>query len=266
MLPVLDNDRVVPLLVHELSLYAPAQIDGREGLAFLDSAASEASLHPDWAQNLPRAAPITIRSAFEEHTFETVYVTLGFLGATLPPQRVLVRPVRKTSPPFEVPAVLNAATMFAEPMVLDFRVLAVYRPHAVSGIDWHEISAYRAKQGLWILELAAPGRPAWALFDTGAGLSAFNAAHLDELGLDLRPEYRMSVTDAIGATTHQEIIACRGLAVAGKPLPGDGFVVDLSNIEEALDHRVDLVLGVSALLHSGLRWRFEPATGQVFGA
>ncbi len=266
MLPLLDDDRIIPLLVHELALYAPAQMDGREGLAFLDSAASDPSVRPDWARNLPKAEPMTVRSAFEERTYETVQATITFLGTATPAQLALVRPASEHQPPFDVSMVLSAAIMFAAPLVLDFRTLAVYRPDAVSGVDWQEIPAQRASKGLWLLALATRRDPAWALFDTGAGLSVFNAGHLDDLGLDLRPDYRLRVTDATGAAIHQDIVACEGLSVAGRPLPGDGFVVDLSGVEQALNHRIDLVLGTSAFLRSGLRWRFEPSTGQAFVA
>ncbi len=263
-LPSLDGDHIVPLLVYELSLYAQAKVNGREGLAFLDSAATEASLHPDWARSLPRAEPITVRSAFEARTYETVNATLEFLGVIAPPQRTLVHAAREIVPSFEVPMVLNASVMFAAPLVLDFRTLAVYRPDAVADLAWQEVPARRARQGLWLLELTAPRGPAWALFDTGAGLTVFNAAHLDDLGLDLRPGYRLRVTDATDAAAYQDIVACQGLSVAGRPLPGDGFVVDLTAVEQALAHRVDLVLGVTTFLRSGLRWRFEPASGRAW--
>ncbi len=255
------------LVLHGLALYGPVQVEGRTGLAFLDTGTTACSVAPDLARDAPRHGQQTMRGAFDERNFDAVRVSIGWLDQPPRPCTALVGMPQREPPPFAVLATLDAATILAEPLVLDFRLPAVYRPEQMPRLTWQQVPAARAK-GLWLVELQAPRGPAWALFDTGAALSVFHAARHEALGLSLRPAYALPVADVTQTQMQQQVVACQGLTVAESPLPGDGFIADLRPIEEALGHRVDLVLGISALLRSGLRcglrWRFAPTTGQVF--
>jgi hypothetical protein len=115
--------------------------------------------------------------------------------------------------------------------------------------------------------LATQNGPLSALFDTGAGLSVVNTAHLEEIGLDLQPAFELEISDATGAKMTQKLELCSGLRIQNTVLPSfDCFSTDLQGIEKALGARVDMVFGANAMLKSGLRWLFDRAVNKAFVA
>jgi len=206
----------------------------------------------------------SIRSAFGQEEFETVAVDVGFLGNT---KRATQARVHETDDglPFQSVLTLDALTLFAEPVIFDFRLMGMYLPKQEETENgWVEIPSKFTAQELCLIQCMWSDSPLWALFDTGAGLSVMNAKHLDEIGPALRPAYEIEIGDATGAKSVQEVALCSGLQLGEISLPSfDCFAVDLRGIEEALGCRIDMILGANAMLKSGLRWLFDKRTGKV---
>ncbi len=259
-----DVSRLTYFLVYEFKLFAPAQVGTLNTLAWLDTAANQATVSPQVASGLPPMGKIFVRSAFGQEEFETVGVDVEFLGNT---KSALQARVYQTDSdlPFQSVLTLDAATLFAEPVVFDFRLMGMYLPTQEERVNhWVEIPSKFTAQDLCLIQCTAPGSSMWALFDTGAGLSVVNAKHLHEMGLALHPAYEIEIGDATGAKSVQEVALCSGLKLGGMPLPSfDCFVVDLQGIEDALGCQIDMILGANAMLRSGFRWLFDKPAGKV---
>ncbi len=264
-LPSIDTSRLTYLLLYELKLFAPARVNGQSTFAYLDTGANQITVSPQVAGDGPRTGSMAIRGAFGQEEFERTAVDVEFLGHARRSVQARIHE-GQAELPFDSALTLDAPTLFAQPIVLDFRLIAIYRPGPERTENgWAEVPGQFTAQGLCLVQGTSPeGRPIWALFDTGAGLSVMNARHLDANGLALSPAYTIEIKDATGAKSIQEVALCSGLRLHGLSLPPfDGFATDLQGIEEALGHRIDVILGANAMLKSGLRWRFDPQAGQV---
>ncbi len=263
-IPYLDQSQLTYLTLFALRMYAPVEMGGRTIWAFLDSGANRLSIHEDLAEGLPREETATVRGAFAARSLEQVRIDFSFMDQEFHHQKAHVVPSQEESP-LEDGLTLDAPTIFAQPVVFDFHLMAIGRPSAYQATPWQPIPTAFHDVGVCFVQLEAPASSVWALFDTGAGFTVINAAHVAETGLALHPSYRIEVADVTGAKVDQEVVSCAGLAVPGRVFPPfDAFVADMTHIEEALNHRIDLVLGATTMLKSGLRWRFDQEVGQVW--
>ena len=264
MLPLIDQSQLTLLAIHELKMYAPVQVGDQRVLAFLDTGANQVSISSELAAGLPRVDEIRTRSAFGETSYDVVTTDFTFLDASYHSKRARILPQTQADIPFQTGVTLDAPTIFSQPILFDFHLLAIARPAVLSGVSWQSLPAWFSKDGLCFVQLDTESKPVWALFDTGAGFTVINSAHLPEIGLHLRQGYQIEVTDATETKAIQQVDACTGLAVNDRSFPPfDAFSVDLTGIETALDHRIDMILGANAMLQSGLRWLFDRAQGDV---
>lgn len=258
---------IPPFLIYQNEIFAPVRVNQMSTLAQLDTGANIVSISPKLAEGLPRAGKTGVGSAFDQKTFELVEkVEIEFLGQThQTAARIFDNP---SAYPFDAGLVLNAAIVYGQRLILDFRLLHFARPHQMPSISWNELEAvYLQKTDLCLIRLEAAGKPLFALFDTGAGLSVVNSIHLPELRLNLEPAYDLEIGDATGAKATQSIVRCSDLNLNGLLLPSfDCFPTDLKPIEDAVGHRIDLIIGTNLLLKSGLRWLFDKPAGKVFVA
>ncbi|MBO9336821.1 MAG: aspartyl protease family protein [Roseiflexus sp.] len=237
-------------------------------LAYLDTGANLITISPKLAESLPRTGTVTIGSAFEQRVFEAVEaIEIGFLGYN---RRVgaRVKPISDSALPFNSDVTLDASTIFAQTLIFDFRLLGILLPKQVSGELWLELlTKFVEDTGICLIQLASQNATVSALFDTGAGLSVINSAHIEELGLDLQPAFELEIGDAVGAKTTQTVSLCSGLRIADAALPPfDCFSADLQAIEKVLGCRIDMVFGANAMLKSGFRWLFDKLAGKAFVA
>ena len=206
-----------------------------------------------------------VSSAFEQKAFEIVAdIEVDFLGN-----------VQHISPhinqgadeglPFTSQITLGAPTIFARPLVLDFRMLGILPPKQTSRDSWTSLPVHFLEgAGMCVIQLASLNGPIQALFDTGAGVSVINTAHSQEIGLDMHPAFSLEVYDATGTKTTQKLATCSGLRIGSSTLPWfDCFSTDLQVIEKGLGCRVDMVFGANAMLKSGYRWLFDMPAGKV---
>ncbi len=259
-----DVSRLTYFVVYEFKLFAPAQVNARQTLAWLDTAANQATVSPEVAKDLPRTGNIFVRSAFGQEEYETVEVEVEFLGNVKSAVRARIDPTEREFP-FPSAVTLGAGTLFAEPVVFDFRLMGMYPPRpGECQTGWVELSAKFTPQELCLVQCVAPGGPLWALFDTGAGLSVMNANRLQALGLELEPAYEIEIEDATGAKRVHTVASCAGVQLGEAPLPPfDCFVANLHGIEDALGYQVDMILGANAMLNSGLKWCIDRRAGSV---
>lgn len=261
----IDVTQLTSLLVYQLEIFVPVRVNGTNTLAQLDTGANLVSISPRLAEGLPHAGKVGVGSAFDLRTFDKVgNVEVEFLGRVYQTEARLLE--RQDTYPFDAGAVLNASIIYGQPLLLDFRLLCVAQPNPISSPSWSELTAtYLETTNLCIVELEAVGKSLFALFDTGAGISVLNSAHLTDFPLKLQKGYEIEIGDATGAKKRQSVMRCSGLGINGWALPSfDCFATDLKPIEEAIGHRIDAILGANLLLKSGLRWSFDKPAGKVF--
>lgn len=262
---VINLANATPLLIYELKMFALARVNQTPTLAFLDTGGHVVAISEKLAQGLPRAGQMTMASAFAQKTFDLVEdLDVEFLGHVRRTRASVYEGANDQ--PFEAEITLNASLIFEQPLVFDFRLLHLALPHQIAVPSWVEIEAtYLEKTNLCLFTLQSDGRDVVAIFDTGAGISAVNSIHVDELGLNLEPAYELEVGDATGAKTTQAVSRCSNLRLKDWLLPPfDCFQYDLQPIENALGHRVDMIFGANAMLKSGWRWLFDRPTGKAY--
>lgn len=256
-----------PFLIYQNEIFAPVRVNQISTLAQLDTGANIVSISPQLAEGLPRVGKTGVGSAFDQKTFELVEkVEIEFLGQKYQTTaRVFDNP---STYPFDAGVVLSSSIVYGQPLILDFRLLHFAQPHQMTSVSWNELEAiYLPKTDLCLIRLETAGKELFALFDTGAGLSVVNSIHLPELELSLESAYDLEVGDATGAKATQSIVRCSDLSINGLILPPfDCFPTDLKPIEDAIGHRIDLIIGTNLLLKSGLRWLFDKPAGKVFVA
>lgn len=260
----IDVSQLLYLLIYEFKLFAPARVNGLNTLAYLDTGADRVTVSSQLAGNLQRVGKTIVRSAFGQEEFETVAIDIEFLGNMHRATQARVYEAYDNQLPFTSMITLDAPTLFAHPIIFDFRLLGISPPDQDSKSDWVRVPSKFTQQGLCLVQFTSSNCTTWALFDTGAGLSVINSAHLDEIPLSLRPAYKIEIGDATGAKSIQEVALCSGLQIDMISLPPfDCFAVDLQAVEEAIGCRIDLIFGANAMLKSGLRWLFNQPEGRV---
>jgi hypothetical protein len=266
MSTIINPSRVTPLTIHEFKLFAPAVVDQAATVAYLDTGANHITVSPQSAIGKPDAGSKKIGSAFDQKVFQSVGdIEIEFLGYY---HRVnaQVHQMEEGNLPFVSNITLDAPTIFAHPIIFDFRLMGIMLPAETSGEDWRELPArYMDGKDLCIVQMGSGRHVVQALFDTGAGVSVINSVHLAEIELDLKPAYTLEISDATGAKTMQELSSCSGLQLdnIGMP-PFDCFPIDLQGIENAIDTRIDLVFGANAMIKSGFRWQFNKPENKVW--
>ena len=265
---IINPAELTPLTIHEFKLFAPIRVNQANTLAYLDTGATLAPISPKLAEGLPRAGTMTVGSAFEQRAFDTVEdIEIEFLG-NIRCTGARVNQISDSALPFNSDVTLGAPIIFAKALIFDFRLLGILLPKQMSGESWIELHAkFMEDTDICLIQLASQNGAFSALFDTGAGISAVNSAHIDEIGLDLQPAFELEMNDATGAKTTQKLTLCSGLYIGNTILPPfDCFSTDLQAIEKALGCRIDMVFGANAMLKSGFRWLFDKLADKAFVA
>ena len=261
----IETSQLVYLTIHELKMFAPVQVNGQRTLAHLDTGATIVTVSPRFTESLSRTGKVKTRSAFEEKEFDSALVDIEFMGDVLTEVHARVYEDQDSTTPFEWGLSLSGHELFRKAIIYDFHLLGLLPGEAVEREAWEEISAEFLDIGLCIVEMQIEARRVKTLFDTGAGVTVVNKRHTKDNGMILEPGFEMEIWDATGANRKEEIKVCRGLRLGRIAMPAfDSIEVDLSKIEEAIGHRIDLVFGANAMLKSGLRWLFDKSHNQVF--
>jgi hypothetical protein len=269
MANIINPSELTPLTIHSFKLFAPAQANGQKTSAFLDTGAGHDNVSQKLAESLPRTGAVQATGAFEQRNFDTVgEVEIGFMGSTHTGSAYVDRVPADESLPFNADLSLGAPTIFAKPLLFDFRLLGIMTLQSSSREDWISLPAkYIETKDICIVQFTSQDGTIQALFDTGAGLSVVNSAHVEEIKLDLRLTYELGIYDAVGAKTNQQLAACSNLQIGDSVMPSfDCFFADLQAIEKGLGCRIDMVFGANAMLKSGFRWLFDRASEKAFVA
>ncbi len=259
----IDTSQLVYFTIHELKMFAPAQVNGETMLAYLDTAATGVTVSSQVAKGLPQEGNVRVQSAFGEREFDKVTVSIEFMGNAFAKINARVHDGESTIP-FRSGVTLGGQILFRQALIYDFHVLGLLHAGGVDRDGWEKVPSEFLDIGLCVVEMKAGGKKIKALFDTGAGVTVINSAHVKGNGLILGSGFRMDIWDATGAVSKQEIKSCRGLYVGEIQMPPfDAIEVDLSNIEETIGQQIDLVFGANAMLKSGFRWLFDAKHGEV---
>jgi hypothetical protein len=268
MSSIINPSELTPFTIHEFKLFSPARMNRANTFAYLDTGASLVTISPKLAEGLPRAGTITVGSAFEQRVFDTVEdIEIDFLG-NVHCINACVNQISDGDLPFNADVTLDAPTIFAKALIFDFRLMGIMLPKQVSGESWIGLPAkFVEDKGLCIIQLVSQNGAVSVLFDTGAGFSAVNSAHIEEIRLDLQPAFELEISDSTGAKRTQKLAVCSGLRIGDTVLPPfDCFSTDLQAIEKALGCRIDMVFGANAMLKSGFRWLFDKPADKAFVA
>jgi len=200
MSSIINPSELTPLTIHEFKLFVPARVNQANTFAYLDTGASLVTISPKLAEALPRAGTITVGSAFEQRVFDTVEdIEIDFLG-NVHCINACVNQISDGDLPFNVDVTLDAPTIFSKALIFDFRLMGIMLPKQVSGESWIGLPAkFVEDKGLCIIQLVSQNGAVSVLFDTGAGFSAVNSAHIEEIRLDLQPAFELEISDSTGA-------------------------------------------------------------------
>lgn len=262
---LVNISELTPLLIYQNEIFAPVRVNQILTLAQLDTGANIVSISRKLAKNVPITGKMKIGSAFDQKVFDVVEnLEIEFFGHKYQTKARIFE--NSNEYPFDTNVILNSSIIYGQPLIFDFRLLHLVQPHQLSILTWSEVEAkYLEKTNLCLIQLKFAEKSITALFDTGAGISAVNSAHLKELQLNLKPAYDLDVGDSTGAKTIQTVMICSDLSVNNWILPSfDCFATDLKPIENAIGHRIDLIFGINLMLKSGLRWLFDKYAEKVF--
>ncbi len=268
MSSIINPSELTPLTIHEFKLFGPVRVNQVNTFAYLDTGANHITISPKLAEGLPRTGTITLGSAFKQRAFDTVEnIEIDFLGNTHSISAHMNQ-IADGDLPFTADVTRDAPSIFAKAIIFDFRLMGILLPKQVSGELWISLpTKFVGNKGICLIQLHSQNRAIYALFDTGAGLSVVNSAHIDEIKLDLQPDFELEISDATGAKTNQKLALCSGLLVGNTVLPPfDCFSTDLQAIEKVLGCRIDLIFGANAMLKSGFRWLFDKLANKAFVA
>ena len=266
---IINPSELTPLTIHAFKLFAPVRVNKANTFAFLDTGASHDTISQKLAEGFPRAGAIPVTSAFEQRMFDTVGdIEIDFLGNVRYTNAHVDQISADNSLPFNTDITLGAPTIFAKALILDFRLTGIMLPQKVSGESWIALPAkFVQKKDICMIQLASQNVTLHALFDTGAGLSVVNSAHIDEIELDLQPAFELEINNATGTKATQKLVVCSGLRIGNTVLPPfDCFATDLQAIEKGLGCRIDIIFGANAMLKGGFRWLFDKLAGEAFVA
>jgi predicted aspartyl protease len=248
---------MVPFTLHQLRLFVPVEINGREMLAHLDTGGIRTIVHPDVARDLPRVASTAPAPPHGGPRPESVTIDslrflemeFGGVPATVDASDYLA------DLPFDAPVTLGAQILLSMPLILDFK------RHLVGFADQpirRELAMIPAEfvRGLTIIHFTLGGREIRGLIDTGSGYSVINAAHAPELGLrgDLAFEIDIDGEEP-GQEEKMKVYRTHDLAV-GELALGDceHLLMDLTPVEESLGTRIDFIFGINSMITSGRVW------------
>lgn len=165
--------------------------------------------------------------------------------------------------PFEVNLSLGSSVLLARPLMIDFcqtviGFLSTDPPDSARQILGTFV------HGLPIIETEWNGHKIHALFDTGAGISVINAAKTDIFDLSVVPLWSTMLGDAAGGSQQIDIYRHAQLAIAGKSVGESDYVcIDLTAVEQAIAHPVDLILGTNTLMQHHCVWIFDQAQDTI---
>ncbi len=240
-------------IIHEWLLLVPVSVNGQKGWANLDTGATTSSIIDEMTRDLKVWRETTVRGAIREQSREIVKLRevelfgekFGNLDVTIDKDFLKQLPVD---------ALMTCGTdvLYSHPLILDFKELKVgfAEKNRVSD-DGMEITKIK---GLVTFQMNLGDSKVTALFDTGAGFSVVNGNHLGDYAYEITPLYSIEVKDPMGGVDIVDVFS-GDLHIGELELKDEEFLMmDLSGIEDALQTRIDFILGASTLLRSNAIW------------
>lgn len=257
----------IPFTLHGAHIYAPVKLNGKNSHAFLDTGGRGCRISSAFADNLEISGETLSKSALGEQVTQLTEVSsIEFLGHRSENVRVDVAEGMSWQAdhiPFDVSLSLGSTVLLAQPLMIDYcqtiiGFLATDPPENAQRLRGKFV------HGLPIIEAEWNGQKIHAVFDTGAGMSVINAAKTNIFDLSVAPVWATQLGDAAGGSQQIDIYRCTQLAIAGNNVGESDYVcIDLTMVEQALEHPVDLILGTNTLLQHRRVWLFDKAQESI---
>lgn len=256
---------MIPFTLHQLKLFVPATINGRDTLAHLDTGGVRTIISPDAARDLPQktaAGPMPPHggprpAAARIASLRFLEMEFSDVPATVDASDYL------SDIPFEAPLTLGAQVLLSMPLILDFK------RHLIGFADQpirRELAIIPAEfvRGLTIIHFSLGGRELRGLIDTGSGYSVINEARVADLRIRADLGYEIDVDGPEGEKGTMRVYRAPDLSVNDIPL-GDceHLLMDLTQVEQSLDTRIDFIFGVNSMITSARVWVLNFAGGNV---
>ncbi len=241
-------------IIYEWLLLLPVTVNGVKGWASIDTGATASTVSGRIAHDLKVWRDMTVRGAIKEQSREIVKLEeVVFLGEKFENLEASIDKDFLDKLPIETFMTCGVDILYSHPLILDFKELKVgfeeEHSEVAEGLD-----ITKAK-GLVTFQMKLGDSKITALLDTGAGFSVINGTHLEDFAFDVTPVYSIEVKDPMGGVGAVDVFT-GDLQIGDLDLDNEEFLLmDLSGIEEALDTRIDFILGASTMLRSNAIWK-----------
>jgi len=241
-------------ILHEWLILVPIKVNGIKGWANIDTGATGSTVSGKIARNLRVWRETKVQGAIKEQMREIVKLKeVNFLNEKFENLETSADKDFLNELPVETLMTCGVDILYSHTLVLDFKELKVgfdrENLEATEGIDVSKV------KGLVTFKMGLGDSEVTALFDTGAGFSVINGNHLEDFAYDITPVYSIEVKDPMGGLGVVDVFT-GDLQIGDLYLNDEEFLLmDLSGIEEALNARIDFILGASTMLRSNAIWR-----------
>jgi hypothetical protein len=247
------------MVIYEFGLFCKVNANGKSGYALIDTGATNSGITPKLAQDLTPVKQSTTGGAHgEAHTNIYSLPSLELLGQAFQDVRVSEAQAYEGFPG-EILMRLGIPQLLSKPIVFDFKQLKFGFLDNLELQKLHQPKTYFV-HGLPFFEIIRHNKPLQTLFDTGAGMTVLNSAHLEELRIELSAAntFKLPINDVNGQIVEQSIVVVDGLECAGHKLPAsECILMDFTFVEKMLGQRIDLVLGANTMLRAGWVWAID---------
>lgn len=253
-------------IMQDFKMFAALQLGEKKTWAHLDTGASGNMITAAEAQRLEVIDKRVIQGGIGQQEVKQVRLdSLRFLGHHFDNATAIVFDGETyfEDVPFPVSMTLGAEVLLAEPLVLDFKRL--WLGFAEKRLR-KDLATYPldCSTGLPFLDVRCGQHGMSAIFDTGAAYCILNAAHVEELGIQVERVYTLDVRDPAGGQGEMPIYRLEDLYIGDVKLGTcEAFIVSLEPVEQRIGKRIDMVLGANLMLTSALVWVLDKAQGKV---
>ena len=258
----------MPFTTYHLQLFAPIKLGALEGLAFVDTGATQSTLLKSYSEPFEKLELEESWGAYGvRHLEQCIIPAVRFLNTDYADVQVHVEEsLNVTLPEDPSPVLMRAGAdlLTKQSLIIDFS-----KEHLGFGAgDYFEQSpvqkvSLKTKLNLFDIEIGSLTLP--CIFDTGAGLSVLNARFLDAVKSQMEELEPIETRDGSGKVFPLRVFYHPAVSLAGKTL-GDVrlLVIDLSPIEQFTGKEIGAVLGFEAMKNHSwllewseeLLWRF----------
>ena len=241
-------------ITYEFQVFMPIRIGHMAGYAFLDTGASSSRIYQSFSNNLLTNGTVQLQGALGISQVEQCKLDrVNFLGHEFLDVTAKIQPDEAggfQSLPFPVIMTVGADILFQKTLYLECAAgRAGFLESVPPELEKHsQVIDLRFEKRFAFFKINIGAHGLNAAFDVGAGYCVLNARCLDALRADLKEQPPEETSDFTGAKSLIPVYKHPTLEINGYCLGETRFLVmDLTEVEKALDVAVDFVFGFNAM-------------------